>query len=182
MAQSFNIQGKPALGKDNIIKFGPVAGAVVSIFGLFLFLISLLVDWIKFGPEKLSGFQVLFDNTALAVAVRGGFLNGLLCNLPFFLCGSVIVAIFIIAGTFWNKVPTVSKLAGPGALGILTLLSCCPGILFLVDIQTRSNMKGTNLQFGYFLSLFALAVVFLGGLVALGAAIYGGGLPKFNRR
>jgi hypothetical protein len=180
MAQSFNVQGKPALGKDTITKFGPVAGAAVSIFGFLLFLIGLLFDWIKASGLKFSGFQVLFDNDA--AGIRGGFLNGFLCNLPFFLCGSVIVAIFIIAGTFWKKIPSMSKLAGPAALGILTLLSCCPGILFLVDIQTRSNMKGVDLGIGYFISLFGLAVTFLGGLVALGVAIYGGGLPKFNRR
>jgi hypothetical protein len=176
MAQSFNIQGKSAMGKETITKFGPVAGAAVSIFGFFLFVIGLLFDWFK----DFSGFKVLFDNDA--VFIRGGVLNGFLCNLPIFLCGSVIVAIFIIAGTFWKKMPSLPKLAGPGALGILALLSCCPGILFLMDKLTRSGMKGATLYFGAILSLFGLAVVFFGGLVALGAAIYGGGLPKFNRR
>lgn len=178
MAQSVNVQGMPALGKESITKFGPVAGAALSIFGFFIFLIGLIFDWVKDGTG-LSGFKVLFDNDA--AIVRGGFLNGFLCNLPFFMCGSVLVALFIIAGTFWKKMPSMSSLAGPATLGILTLLSCCPGILFIVDMQSRSIMKSVNLGFGYFISLFGLAVAFLGGLVALGAVLYGGGLPKLRR-
>ena len=180
MAQSFNLQGKPALGKDSIVKYGPVAGAVVSLLGLFFFLIGLLFSWVEFAGFKFSGFKVLFDNDA--VGIRGGFLNGFLCNLPIFLCGSFLIAVFIIVGTFYKKMPTVSNLAGPAALGILTLLSCCPGILFFMDIQTRSNIKGANLGIGYFISLFGLAIALLGGLVSVGSAIYGGGMPKFNRR
>src|SRR4030042_1471902 len=97
MAQSFNVQGKSALGKDTITKFGPVAGAGLSIFGFFLFLVGLLLDWVKNG-EGLSGIKIFTDNDA--AIVRGGFLNAFLCNLPIFLCGSVIVAILIIVGAF----------------------------------------------------------------------------------
>jgi hypothetical protein len=178
MAQSFNIQGKPALGKDTITKFGPVAGAALSIFGFLLFLVGLLLDWVKNG-EGLSGIKIFTDNDA--AIVRGGFLNAFLCDLPIFLCGAVIVAIFIIVGAFWKKIPTMSKLTGPAALGVLTLLSCCPALLFLADIQSRDILSGINLGVGYFISLFGLAVAFLGGLVAVGVTLYGGGFPKRNR-
>jgi hypothetical protein len=178
MAQSFNIQGKPALDKSTITKYGPVAGAALSLFGFLLFLIGLLLDWVKNG-EGLSGLKIFTDNDA--AIVRGGFLNAFLCNLPIFLCGSVIVAIFIIIGTFWKKAPNISKLAGPTALGVLTLLSCCPALLFLIDFQSRDIFNSLNLGIGYFISLFGLAVVFLGGLVAIGVALYGGGFPKRNR-
>jgi hypothetical protein len=179
MAQSFNIQGKPALDKTAINKFGPVAGAALSLFGLFLFFVGLLFDWIKVPGMGYSGLKILTDNDA--VGIRGGFLNGFLCNLPFFLCGSFIVAIFIILGAFWKKVPATSKLTGPAALGVLTLLSCCPGILFFVDMQSRDILKVGDLGVGYFISLFGLAVTLLGGLVAVGVAISAGGLPKRTR-
>jgi hypothetical protein len=78
--------------------------------------------------------------------------------------------------------PSMSKMAGPGALGILTLLSCCPGLLFVIDIQNRSIKDVINIGPGYFISLFGLVVAFFGGLVALGATYYGGGFPKLNRR
>jgi len=178
MAQSFNVQGKSALGKDTITKFGPVAGAALCIFGFLLFLVGLLLDWVKNG-DGLSGIKIFTDNDA--AIVRGGFLNAFLCNLPIFLCGAVIVAILIIVGAFWKKLPTMSKLTGPAALGILTLLSCCPGILFFVDIQTRDFFSGIDLGVGYYISLFGLAVAFLGGLVAVGVTLYGGGFPKRNR-
>jgi hypothetical protein len=179
MAQSFNVQGKPALDKSTITKFGPIAGAALCIFGFLLFLIGLLLDWLKNG-EGLSGIRIFTDNDA--ALVRGGFLNAFLCNLPIFLCGSVLVALFIIVGAFWKRAPAaVSKFAGPTALGVLTLLSCCPGILFLVDIQSRDVFNGVNIGIGYFISLFGLAVVFLGGLVSVGVAIYGGGLLKRKR-
>ena len=178
MAQSFNFQGKPALGKDNITKFGPVAGAALSIFGCLVFLLGLLLNWVKIGVN-FSGLEILTDNDA--AGIRGGFLNAFLCNLPIFLCGSVVVAIFIIAGAFWKKIPTMSKLTGPAALGVLTLLSCCPGVLFFVDLQTRDFFKAGDLGVGYFISLFGLAVAFLGGLIAIGITLYGGGFPKRNR-
>jgi hypothetical protein len=62
MAQSFNIQGKPALDKDTITKFGPVAGAAVSVFGLFVFFIGLLFDWVKVknGGPGFSGLKMVF--------------------------------------------------------------------------------------------------------------------------
>jgi hypothetical protein len=178
MAQSFNVQGKPALDKSTITKFGPVVGAALCIFGFLLFLLGLLLDWLKNG-EGLSGIKIFTDNDA--ALVRGGFLNAFLCNLPIFLCGSVLVAIFIIVGTFWKKAPSVSKFAVPTALGVLTFLSCCPGILFIVDVQSRDIFNGVDIGIGYFISLFGLAVVFLGGLVAVGVTIFGGGLPKRKR-
>lgn len=181
MAQSFNIQRKPALGKESIVKYGPVAGAAITIFGFFIFFLGLLFNWVG-GSVKLSGFKVLFDNDA--VLIRGGFLNGLLCNLPFFLCGSLIIAIVILVGTLWKKMPTLPKLVGPAALGVLTLFSCCPGILFLIDTESRVKDYGlgVNIGIGYFISLFGLAVAFLGGIAAIASAIYGGGVPKFNRQ
>jgi len=178
MAQSFNVQGKTALGKDTITKYGPVAGAALCIFGALLFLVGLLLDWVKLGVN-FSGLEIFTDNDA--AGIRGGFINAFLCNLPIFLCGAVIVAIIIIAGVFWKKIPTMSKLTGPAALGILTLLSCCPGFLFFVDLQTRDFFKAGDLGIGYFISLFGLAIAFLGGLVAVGVTLYGGGFPKRNR-
>jgi hypothetical protein len=180
MAQSFNNRGTPALGKETIDKYGPAAGAALSVFGIVLFLIGLLFDWVKNG-EHFSGYKIFTDNDA--VLVRGGFLNAFLCNLPIFLCGAILVAIFIIAGAFWKGVPAPSKLAGPAALGILTLLACCPGILFFIDIQSRGIIQnyGFNLAIGYYISIFGLAVAFLGGLVSVGVVLYGGGFPKRNR-
>ncbi len=182
MAQSFNIQGMPALDKENIIKFGPVAGAAVSVFGLFLFFIGLLFDWVKIknGGPGYSGFKIFTDNSA--AGFRGGFLNGFLCDLPILLCGTLIVAILIVVGAFWKKMPSMSNMIAPGALGILTLLSCCPGILFVIDVQSRSIKDVVDMRAGYFISLFGLAVTFFGGLVALGVTLYGGGFPKLIRR
>jgi hypothetical protein len=178
MAQAYNLPGKTALDKETISKYGPVAGAALSIFGVLLFLIGLLLDWVKIGVN-FSGLEIFTDNDA--AAIRGGFLNAFLCNLPLFLCGSVIVAIFIIAGVFWKKIPTMSKLTGPAALGILTLLSCCPAILFFADMQTRDILKAGDLGVGFYISLFGLVVTFLGGLIAIGITLYGGGFPKRNR-
>ena len=36
MAQAFNIQGKPAMDKNMIVKYGPAAGGGIAIFGLLL--------------------------------------------------------------------------------------------------------------------------------------------------
>jgi hypothetical protein len=177
MAQSFNVPKVPAqLDKGTITKFGPLGGAAVTLFGVLLVLVGLLLNWIKNG-EGVSGFKVLTDNDY--AVVRGGLWNGLLCTLPLFLCLTSIVAILLIVGAFWKKMPVMSKLTGPSLLGLFALLSCCPAVLFLVDLQSRDMMKGVDPDLGYYISLFGLAVALLGALVAIGVTVWSsGGLPK----
>ena len=177
MAQSFNVPKVPSqLDKGTVTKFGPAAGAAITLFGMLLVLVGLLLNWIKNG-DGVSGFKVLTDNDY--AMVRGGLWNGFLCTLPLFLCLSSIVAILLIVGVFWKKIPAMSKLTWPSLLGLFTLLSCCPAILFLVDLQSRDMMEGVDPDIGYYLSMFGLAVAFLGALVAIGVTIWSsGGLPK----
>ncbi len=196
MAQSINIQGKPALDKATITKYGPAAGSAVAIFGLLLTGLGFLLPWLKSNTlgtsVTINGFELLtrsgnlsaFSGSAgkvyLAILARGSSYNALMCNLPFFLCGVLILAILSIVAVFAKKFPSPIKLYGSMAIGLLGLFSCCPSLLFFLDLR-RSMWKGVSLQFGFYLAVFGLLVILVGGVAGIVATLMGGGFPKRNR-
>ncbi len=196
MAQSFGVQDKPALDKNAVTKFGPAAGGGVAIFGLLLTGLGFLLPWLKtssLGAKiSISGLDLL-TNTGdlsnlsdasgknyLAIVARGSSFNALLCNLPFFLCGALIIAVLTIVAVFAKKFPSQIKLYSSMALGLLGLFSCCPSVLFFFDMQ-KKMWDGVDLQFGFYLAVFGIAVILIGGIVGIVATLIGGGFPRRNR-
>jgi hypothetical protein len=196
MAQAFNTQGKPAMDKNMIVKYGPAAGGGIAIFGLLLTGLGFLLPWLKtnvFGAGvTLNGLDFLtktgdlFANSGdagknyLATVARGSSFNALMCNLPFFLCGALIIAILSIVAVFAKKFPSEIKLYSSMALGLLGLFSCCPSVLFFADMQ-KKMWNGVDLQFGFYLAVFGIGVILLGGIVGIVATLIGGGFPRRNR-
>jgi len=190
MAQSFNAPLKLDLSKGSIIKFGPAAGSAVALFGFLITALGFVLPWLKSGDPNitLSGLELLTktgDNLgkeSIAMVARGSSFNALICNLPFFLCGAFLVSLFVIVFTFVKKAPALIKLYGPIALSLLGLFSCCPSVLFFMDLQKGMWDQGNvKIQFGFYIAVFGLAVIILGGIGGIVAAVAGGALPKRNR-
>ena len=183
MAQSFGIPKSPAqLDKGTITKFGPVVGGALSLFGMLIVAIGFVLPWVKIESVGLSGLDILTKNgngikDAVAITLRGSSYNGLLCNLPLFLCGSLILALLLIAGTFWKKMPAQTNRFAPILLALFTLFSCCPTLMLVFDLQ-KDRFDGVKTDYGYWIALFGLAVVLLGAVAGVVAAIMGGGFPK----
>ncbi len=195
MAQSFNMQGKTPLDKNTLTMYGPAAGGGIAIFGLLLTGLGFLLPWLKTsslgGSISISGLEFLTksgDLTSagatgknyLAIVARGSSFNALMCNLPFFLCGALIIAVLTIVAVFAKRFPPQIKLYSSMALGLLGLFACCPSVLFFLDLQ-KKMWNGFDLQFGFYLAVFGIGVILIGGIVGIVATLIGGGFPKRNR-
>ena len=187
MAQSFNIPGKVDLSKGSLTKFGPAAGSAVALFGFLLTGLGFLLPWIKVSDTTISGLDVLTKTgnggikESLAMMARGSSFNALICNIPFFLCGAFIISLLVIASVFARKFPSQIKLYGPIALGLFGLFSCCPSLLFFIDLQNKMWLQ-TSIRFGFYIAAFGMVITLLGGIVGIASAIAGGDLLNRKRR
>jgi hypothetical protein len=194
MTQSVGAQVKPVLDKEGIIKYGPAAGGVIAIIGLLLAALGFVLPWLKFkilgetvtlsGLEfltKSGGEGVSANKEYLAMIARGSSYNALMCNLPFFLCGAFVIAVLIIVAVFARRFPSQLKLFGSIALGLFGAFSCCPTVLFFIDLQ-KDMWNEVDIQFGFYLAVLGIGIILLGGIVGIAIVLLGGGFPKRNRQ
>jgi len=173
MQDNMGLSGKTVDAKSIVDRGGPVVGSGISIVGALLVLLGFVLPWASCGNFKLSGLDIVTQSLSGELSDMGNSSGTLLCLVPFFALGTLGVALLVIPSSLWKKIPSPVKLIGTCLAGLFTVLGCCPTCLFFTNIQSSRRDAGgfIQIEYGFWITVFGLAVSFLGVLVGIGTSV-----------